>query len=117
MPFKGERLRSRRIELGLTQDELADRLNTTQNRVWLFEAGKSEPSADMLVRLAKVLDVSTDYLLGLVDAPDETYPTALETPLSEFQHKCWQALRTDDLPTLLELIAQALRTQCLRSGD
>lgn len=117
MPFKGERLRSRRIELGLTQEELAARLETVQSQVWRFEAGRGEPSADMLVRMAAVLHVSADYLLGLVDAPDETYPTALETPLSEFQHKCWQALRTDDLPTLLELIAQALRTQCLRSGD
>lgn len=70
MYLDGKRLKKRRIELGLSQEELAARLETTQKQIWRYESGEVDPSAETLVRLAKVLNVSVDYLLGLVDTPD-----------------------------------------------
>ena len=45
-----------RIRSGLTQQELADRLNTTQSVVSRLESGSAKPSLATLQRLAKALD-------------------------------------------------------------
>ena len=59
----GERIRARREELGLTQAQLADELGVTHQHVSGIESGISAPSLDLLVRIARRLGVSTDYLL------------------------------------------------------
>lgn len=63
------RIAARRIWLKLSQEELAGIAGTTQKQISRFETGKHAPSADMLVALANALDTTTDWLLGLVDAP------------------------------------------------
>ena len=60
----GKRLRARRIELHMTQDELAARLFVTRQTVSNYERGTSEPDLDMLRRLAEVLRTDVDSLLG-----------------------------------------------------
>lgn len=52
---------------GLTQAELARRLKLTRSSVNSWEMGLVVPSTAMIVELAKLFDVSTDYLLGLDD--------------------------------------------------
>ena len=59
----GERIRARREELGLTQAQLADELGVTHQHVSGVESGVSAPSLDLLVRIARRLGVSTDFLL------------------------------------------------------
>jgi transcriptional regulator with XRE-family HTH domain len=59
----GERIRARRDELGLTQAQLADELGVTHQHVSGIESGISAPSLDLLVRIARRLGVSTDFLL------------------------------------------------------
>jgi len=54
-----------RKEKGFTQVELAQKLDSVQVVISDYERGKVRPSADMIVRLAKALDVSADELLGL----------------------------------------------------
>ena len=49
----------------LTQAQLADALDTRASTVHDWQTGKVEPKLKTLVRLAKILDVSTDYLCGL----------------------------------------------------
>lgn len=60
-----ERLRLKRKERKLTQEELAQKVNTTKATISNYENGYSSPSNDMLVDLAKALNTTTDYLLGL----------------------------------------------------
>lgn len=62
-PF-GRRLKRIRKAKGLTQVELARLLGTTQSVLSDYERGKLRLNAYLIVRLAKTLDVSTDYLLG-----------------------------------------------------
>lgn len=50
---------------GLSQNELADRLGMTRSIVSTYENGQSMPTYGKLIKLAKVFDVSTDYLLGV----------------------------------------------------
>ena len=60
-----ERLRELRTTQGLSQVELAKRLDVTKQSVSNWENDNIQPSIDMLVKIAKCLGVSTDYLLGL----------------------------------------------------
>ena len=62
-----ERLKHLRIETNLTQNQLAQILNTTQRRISYFEIGKVEPDLTTLCNIAKYFSVTTDYLLGLTD--------------------------------------------------
>lgn len=53
-----------RKKLNLSQVELAKKLNTSQNTISNYEAGNTQPSIEMLVNIADVLNVSLDYLCG-----------------------------------------------------
>ena len=67
----GEKIASQRRKLGLSQEELASRLNVTRQAVSKWETGTSVPELETLVALAKVFGVTTDYLLS-VEEPQET---------------------------------------------
>jgi transcriptional regulator with XRE-family HTH domain len=59
----GERLARIRRERGFTQTELADKTGLIQTLVSDYERGKLRLSADMILRFATALEVSTDELL------------------------------------------------------
>jgi transcriptional regulator with XRE-family HTH domain len=60
----GHRIKVRRVELGLRQQDLADRLGLQQNHISEWEKGSRAIRAEQLVRLAKVLGVSVAQLVG-----------------------------------------------------
>lgn len=55
---------------GLTQENVAEALNVVRQTISKWEKGISVPDADMLIRLAEVLDVSVSELIGS-DVTDE----------------------------------------------
>ena len=59
------RLKELRTQAGLTQLQLAQRLGITKSVISFYELSERAPSPDVLIRLAQVFHVSTDYLLGL----------------------------------------------------
>ena len=59
-----KRIKELRIESGLTQKELAKKLNTSNSAVCDWEKGRTQPDLQMLKNIANLFDVSTDYLLG-----------------------------------------------------
>jgi transcriptional regulator with XRE-family HTH domain len=62
------RLKATRESRALSQTALARRIRTSQGLLSVIEAGKRpEVSAMVVARLARALDVSADYLLGLTD--------------------------------------------------
>lgn len=63
----GEKLKSLRIEKKLTQKQVADRIGLAISAVSSYESGTRYPSYDVLVKLARIFHVSTDYLLGMTD--------------------------------------------------
>lgn len=65
-----ERLRSARVLRKLSQGELAARAGLPPASISHFENGGRKPSFANLRRLAGVLEVTTDYLLGRVDNPE-----------------------------------------------
>lgn len=60
-----ERIKQLREKNNLTQASLAKKLNVTRSSVNAWEMGISVPSTALIVELAKLFQVSTDYLLGL----------------------------------------------------
>ena len=60
-----QRLRVLRQARGLSQVDLARELGVTKQSVSNWENDNIQPSIEVLVRLAGVFSVSTDYLLGL----------------------------------------------------
>lgn len=60
-----EKIKQLREQSGFTQAELARRLKLTRSSVNGWEMGLSVPSTSVIVELAKLFNVSTDYLLGL----------------------------------------------------
>lgn len=60
----GERLRDLRNEKHLTQDDLGEKLGVSPKTIGTWERGTREPPMKTINTLAKLFDVSTDYLLG-----------------------------------------------------
>lgn len=58
-----DRVHQLRKERGWSQAELASRIGADAGQISRYEHGRITPSADAVVRLAEVFDVSTDYLL------------------------------------------------------
>ncbi len=65
----GLRLRERREARRLKNSQVATYLNISTAHVSDIENGKSNPSLDLLARLARYYDTSSDYLLGITDDP------------------------------------------------
>ena len=59
----GKRLREVRMARHLTQQKVADAIGLALRSYQCYEQGTREPPLDMLVKLADVLGVPTDYLL------------------------------------------------------
>lgn len=63
----GNRIKNCRTENQFTQKELANKLGLTPKMVSFYENDERIPPADILVKLASIFKVSTDYLLGMVE--------------------------------------------------
>ena len=57
------RIAELRARYQLKQKDLADRLDVTPKTISFYELGQRNPPIDMVVKLAKMFHVSTDYLL------------------------------------------------------
>lgn len=49
----------------MTQAQLAQKLSLTKSVISAYETGLRLPSYDVLIQIAKIFNVTTDYLLGL----------------------------------------------------
>ncbi len=58
----GQNIKNRRKELGLTQQQLADKMNMSLNFVGKIEVAFSKPSLDTLIQLADVLETTVSEL-------------------------------------------------------
>lgn len=63
----GQRIRKMREHRGLTQEQLAEKLDMKPANVSSYERNKSVPPSDVLSELASILNTSTEYLLGKTD--------------------------------------------------
>ena len=67
----GEKIKKKRKFVKLSQNELADLLGVSYMTVRRWEANLRAPNSELLPQLAKVLNTSVEYLMGL-DTPEKT---------------------------------------------
>ena len=87
-----KRLLDRREAKNLSRRELAELIGTNDNQIWRYETGRNEPTAEMIYKLSKALDTTSDYLLGITESFEvvnvEQQRIILETPLGNvFDHR------------------------------
>ena len=59
----GPRIAVLRRSVGMSQGELAQRLQVSSSAISMYEQGRREPSAEILVAMARTFGVTVDYLL------------------------------------------------------
>lgn len=72
-----ERLKRLRMEKGITQKELADRLHISRSTIAGYESLGKEPDGEKLCALAEFFGVSVDYLLGVTDSRNQAAPAPI----------------------------------------
>lgn len=65
----GERLQELRKDNGISQAELANILGVSHYTISSYECNRSDPDDKSKIIIAKLFDVSVDYLLGLINEP------------------------------------------------
>lgn len=106
--FRGDRLKQMRIARQMTQSDLNAWLHTGKgNQVNRYENGKHDPTVEILLRMANVLQVSTDYLLGRVDKPEEYFHSR---GITVSEYKLLTAIRhsTPEMQSLLRVLLSAM---------
>lgn len=106
--FRGDRLKIIREQLNLTQDELNSRIGLGPSQIYRYETSKADPSPEILVRIAVELEVTTDWLLGLVDDPNSHLEEADLTPA---ERKLLAAFRRGDLRDLMRIAAEDVQPE------
>jgi transcriptional regulator with XRE-family HTH domain len=95
-----DRLKELREYADLTQEELANKIGVSRYTILRYESGKIEPNLDKVIALAKLFDISIDYLLGYSDnkkSIDSKYTVVIkEAELSN--------LKPSDLEDLIKMI-------------
>ena len=81
-----ENLKTLRKRRGFTQEELAARLNVVRQTVSKWEKGLSVPDADMLMRLAEILETTVSTLLGAA-IHDEREPDDIAEQLARINEQ------------------------------
>ncbi len=61
----GIRLKELRKEKNLTQKQLATRIGVKNSIISFYEMGDRNPTPEIIIELAKVFHVTTDYLMGV----------------------------------------------------
>ncbi len=75
----GKRIKNRRLELNMSVDELAKRLNKNRTTIYRYEKGDIENlPLDILEPLAEALDITPGYLMGWHDESKDNGPSTIE---------------------------------------
>lgn len=94
MPFT-EKLFGLRKQAGMTQADLAEKLNVSRQTVSRWEMGTAKPEMDTLIALSDMFDVSLDYLLRDKPLENHTEPREPLPPVPQywdFVPKAWWPL-------------------------
>lgn len=97
----GKRMKQRRLQLGISQQDLAAVLQTTQNQIWRYENEKNDPTGEVIVAIAQALDISADWLLGLTE---DIKPFQGESDLTDMEREIISIMRQKSLEGQRQLV-------------
>lgn len=97
----GKRIKTRRKELNLTQEELGKQVDCSSNHISALENGVNHPSVEMLVKLSDSLKISVDYFLQDTDGIYPEY--RIEKGLSKKLYLC-ETQTLDTIEHILDML-------------
>lgn len=83
MPF-AEKLFGLRKQAGMTQADLAEKLNVSRQTVSRWEIGTAKPEVDTIIAISDLFDVSLDYLLRDKRTEENTDPEEALPPVPQY---------------------------------
>lgn len=115
MTYFTDKLKALRKEKKLTQKELAEQIGIKQNSYSDWETGKNEPNLENIVKLSKILDTSTDELLGRkVNFGDKILNKKNKYDLSVLKGSNTQKLYDLKMTLAFELLDESINTDILK---
>jgi transcriptional regulator with XRE-family HTH domain len=117
----GQKIALLRGQMGIKQNELAEKLFVTHQAVSKWENGKSIPSIEILYELTKFFNVSIDYLLDNSDIKPDDYQTLLrihprESVIRKFMFGLNPELNFDKIFYLLNKKERMILLEQIRLG-
>ena len=89
----GKRIQGRRKQMGLTQEQLADKMDVSIQMVSNLERGNKSIRIENLIKLSEILNISTDYILmGKETTGDMQVLTEQMASLSQKERKMMKLL-------------------------
>ncbi len=115
-PSLGQRLRELRKQRGFTQVELAKALGSSQRMIAYYEAQGGNISADVMAKLANVLDISVDELVnGHKPLKKKSLPPPKDLRLMR-KLRLVERLPAKDRRSVLQIIDVLLERQALKQA-
>ena len=113
-------LKSLREERSLSQQKLADNFDISQQSIYKYENGISEPDIETLKRFAEFFHTSVDYIIGYTDNPsilEGTYTVSYDKPTPrELSHLAMYRKLPNDVQVSYDKILEALVDNTSDSG-
>ena len=88
----------------MSQEDLESTARLGKGLINRYENSKSDPSMEVIVKLSETLEVSVDWLLGLVDEPNMRLRTS---DLSAAERRLINAYRSREVQEMLRIIMDA----------
>lgn len=83
-------------ENNMKQNVIADQIGVSEVTISRYISGKRTPRLDIIIKIANLFNVSTDFLLGISSNPNQlTSSGNLNTDISEIAHKLY-SLKSDE---------------------
>ena len=108
----GEKIKQLRTDRDMTQKDLASQLGLTPKMVSFYELGQRTPPVDIVKKICAVYNVSSDFLLGIPDAPATHSPAPLDLTDAERAHlERYRQLTEENRKTVDTVTRNALASQ------
>jgi len=101
-------LRHQLTSRGISQKWLADEADTTEATISRYLSARNQPEITIVVRIAKALKVSVDYLCGITDSPTPRESLGAEVILLL---RCYDRADPHDKKTLWTILERYMKTE------
>jgi len=95
----GKRLKTLREAKGLTQQQLGELINLSQQTIGHYEVGRASPDAETLIKLADYFQTSVDQLLGRTNIR-----TPIETIAAHHEGDEWTEDELEDIENFKDFV-------------
>ncbi|PZD97741.1 transcriptional regulator [Paenibacillus sambharensis] len=115
-----KRLKQLRKTRKFSMQEVADTVGVAKSTYAGYESGYRQPTLETIQLIAKKLNTSADYLLGLTDYPETMEPTSNAKELLNHQQLHWDGvpLEEEDLELVRRLLERVIMSRTAKEpGD